>query len=95
MIKSLKNVLITGAGGSIGSEICRQLISLKVKRLIMLDNSENNLYQINLEAEKISDSNIELIPILGNACDSFFIESILKHLKVILFIMQLLINTFL
>ena len=75
-------ILITGAGGSIGSEICRQLISLKVKRLIMLDNSENNLYQINLEAEKISDSNIELIPILGNACDSFFIESILKQHKV-------------
>ena len=75
-------ILITGAGGSIGSEICRQLISLKVKRLIMLDNSENNLYQINLEAEKISDSNIELIPILGNACDSFFIESILKQYKV-------------
>ena len=45
-------ILITGAGGSIGSEICRQLIKLKVKRLIMLDNSENNLYQINLEAEK-------------------------------------------
>ena len=75
-------ILITGAGGSIGSEICRQLISLKIKRLIMLDNSENNLYQINLEAEKISDSNIELIPILGNACDSFFIESILKQYKV-------------
>ena len=75
-------ILITGAGGSIGSEICRQLISIKVKRLIMLDNSENNLYQINLEAEKISDSNIELIPILGNACDSFFIESILKQYKV-------------
>ena len=75
-------ILITGAGGSIGSEICRQLISIKVKRLIMLDNSENNLYQINLEAEKISDSNVELIPILGNACDSFFIESILKQYKV-------------
>ena len=58
------------------------MIFVLMKRLIMLDNSENNLYQINLEAEKISDSNIELIPILGNACDSFFVESILKQHKV-------------
>ena len=48
----------------------------------MLNNNENNLYQINLEAEKILNSNIEIIPILGNACDSFFVESILKKYKV-------------
>ena len=41
-----KNVLVTGAGGSIGSEICRQLISCKIKNLILLDISEFNMYQI-------------------------------------------------
>ena len=41
-----KNVLVTGAGGSIGSEICRQLISCKIKNLIFLDISEFNIYQI-------------------------------------------------
>ncbi len=76
------SILITGAGGSIGSEICRQLISLNIRRLIMLDNSENNLYEINLEAKKISRSNIELIPILLNADESKEIEEILKKYEV-------------
>ncbi len=75
-------ILITGAGGSIGGEICRQLITLKAKRLVMLDNCESNLYQINLEIEKISKSNIELVPVLGNACDLKFIKDIFQKYEV-------------
>ena len=41
-----KTVLVTGAGGSIGSELCRQLIELKPARLILVDNSENSLFEI-------------------------------------------------
>ena len=75
-------ILVTGAGGSIGSEICRQIIRIKAKRLIMLDSNENNLYQINLEIEKVAKSKVELIPLLGNACDKRFTEEICIKYKV-------------
>jgi len=44
-----KNILITGAGGSIGSELSRQIIKLSPKKVILMDNSEYNLYNIHLE----------------------------------------------
>lgn len=46
-----KTILVTGAGGSIGSEICRQAVRFGAKRLIMVDNSEYNLYKITDELE--------------------------------------------
>ena len=53
-----KTILVTGAGGSIGSEICRQCEKFNVKHLIMLDHSEYNLYTIN---EEIKDTKTTLI----------------------------------
>ncbi len=50
-----KTVLITGAGGSIGSELVRQCIKFKVKQLILLDHSEYNLYQIEQEVADKAD----------------------------------------
>ncbi|MCB0882208.1 MAG: polysaccharide biosynthesis protein [Thermoleophilia bacterium] len=44
-----KIVMVTGAGGSIGSELCRQVAALGVRRLVMVDHSENNLFEIDLE----------------------------------------------
>ncbi|MCW8444237.1 polysaccharide biosynthesis protein [Fluoribacter gormanii] len=44
-----KRVLVTGGGGSIGSELCRQILALKPKSLAIVENSEFNLYQIELE----------------------------------------------
>lgn len=59
-----KTILVTGAGGSIGSEICRQCEKFGAKKLILLDHSEYNLYKI---AEEIN--NIESIPVMQSVVD--------------------------
>jgi FlaA1/EpsC-like NDP-sugar epimerase len=79
-----KSVLVTGAGGSIGSELCRQIITHQPKRLILFEISEFQLYAIEKELEGIVD-NLELIPILGsvadkqrigNVCEAFDVQTI-------------------
>lgn len=60
-----KTVLVTGAGGSIGSELCRQIMRLKPNELILLDQSEFALYQIHLELTQDSH-HIQLVPVLGS-----------------------------
>ncbi|WP_415407173.1 polysaccharide biosynthesis protein [Sulfurovum sp. CS9] len=57
-----KVVLITGAGGSIGSEIARQCVQFGVRKLILIDNSEYNLYSIEQELE--NSDNMELVVVL-------------------------------
>jgi len=64
-----KIVMVTGAGGSIGSELCRQIILLKPKTLILFEASEFMLYNIETELSKLADQhalNVEIIPIIGN-----------------------------
>jgi FlaA1/EpsC-like NDP-sugar epimerase len=67
-----KVVLITGAGGSIGSEIARQAFLLKPKVLLLIDNSEHALYQINEELKRSNPSLLlesKIIPLLASVCD--------------------------
>lgn len=74
-----KTVLITGAGGSIGSELCRQVISQKPKQLILLEQSEIALYQIQQELEGIADSHgVTVKAILGSVLDKARIQKILS-----------------
>jgi FlaA1/EpsC-like NDP-sugar epimerase len=65
-----KCVLVTGAGGSIGSELCRQIIRLSPSRLILFELSEFALYNIERELDEVSVRerlNVEIVPLLGSA----------------------------
>ena len=73
-----KVVLVTGAGGSIGSEICRQIILLNPTKLILFDNSEYNLYQIEQQLCILKPPGLEIVSILGSVTDKLRIQSTLE-----------------
>ena len=77
-----KVVLVTGAGGSIGSELCRQLLLLKPKRLILYDINEYSLYQINFELEEIKNNKVEFFPILGSVRDRHRLSQLCQYFDV-------------
>ncbi|SFR36075.1 polysaccharide biosynthesis protein [Litoreibacter janthinus] len=65
-----RRVLITGAGGSIGSELCRQIILCGPQRLTLLDHSEFALYEISRELVPLAEMHgVELVTRLGSVCD--------------------------
>jgi FlaA1/EpsC-like NDP-sugar epimerase len=67
-----KSVVVSGAGGSIGSELCRQIIQLGPKRIVLLELSEYALYTIDQELRnyvRTHDLNIEIIPFIGSVGD--------------------------
>lgn len=70
-----KTILITGAGGSIGSELCRQIIKYNPSRMVLFDIYENNLYDIELELKSIY-KHIEIDAIVGSVRDLKKLESV-------------------
>jgi FlaA1/EpsC-like NDP-sugar epimerase len=80
-----KRVLVTGAGGSIGSELCRQLLSGGVSRLYLLGHGENSIYQIDRELRLLQEEGVgekaNIVPVLGDLKDAAYIDYILGHLK--------------
>ncbi len=73
-----KNILITGAGGSIGSELCMEILKHKPKKLFMLEISEINLFNL-MNKLKEKKLNLKIIkPILGDCNDKYFLENYFK-----------------
>ena len=83
LIKNInsKTVLVTGAGGSIGSELCRQIVRLKPNKLILLEFNEFALYKIYEELIKLN-KNLEIISLLVNVQDQTKLEEIFETFKV-------------
>jgi FlaA1/EpsC-like NDP-sugar epimerase len=86
MLKNIQHkiVLVTGAGGSIGSELCRQIIKAQPAKILLLDHSEFNLYKIESELSKLvrasSHSNEEkIIPILASVKDENQLKKIFSQ----------------
>ncbi|MDC0996084.1 polysaccharide biosynthesis protein, partial [Pseudomonadales bacterium] len=75
---SQKSVLVTGAGGSIGSELCRQVIARHPKTLVLFEQSEIALYSIERELSEYGSS-CKVIAMLGNVQNEEFLFSTLKY----------------
>ena len=77
-----KPILVTGGGGSIGSELCRQIVKYKPSRLIILDIYENNLYNIEIELKSNPDnSDVEIVPIIGSVRDKKRLENVFEKYR--------------
>ena len=71
-------ILVSGAGGSIGSELCRQLLACRPAKLVLYELTELALYTVNLELCQLAqDMEIEIVPILGSIADERMVRTVL------------------
>lgn len=71
-----KTVLVTGAGGSIGSELCHQILQTNPKQLLLLEMSEFALYKVHQELSQVAVGT-SLVPLLGSVCDEVRVQDIM------------------
>lgn len=76
-----RRILITGAGGSIGSELCRQLIACRPHCIVLLEHSELALYNIEKEMRDLA-SDLTIVPVLGSICDDATVRQVLAKYKI-------------
>ncbi len=75
-----KIILVTGAGGSIGSELCCQILRFSPKLIILFDAGEENLYSIQMKLEHEHNFN-NIVPVLGKVQDQGLLELVFQHYK--------------
>ena len=75
-----KRVLVTGGAGSIGSEICRQVARFQPDLIAVFDNSENNLYRLELEMKQ-KYPHVTFIPVIGSIQDRARVGQVFGHLR--------------
>ena len=76
------NICIIGAGGSIGSELSRQILKLNPSEIILIERNEPSLYKLNYELSKLNDGNISVKSILGSARNYKLIHKIFVEHKI-------------
>jgi len=80
-----KSVLVTGAGGSIGSELCRQILRIRPKTLVLFELSEVALYTIDKELESMAKQlgiDCRIVPLLGSVQEEARVREVLEHFDV-------------
>ncbi|AGI38262.1 nucleoside-diphosphate sugar epimerase [Thermoclostridium stercorarium subsp. stercorarium DSM 8532] len=86
-----KVVLVTGGGGSIGSELCRQIASFEPKRLVMLDNYENSLHDVYIELTR-KYPELDIMPVIANIREMDRMEEVFDTFRPNMCFMPQLIN---
>lgn len=76
-----KTILVTGAGGSIGSEICRQVCKFQPERILLLGHGENSIYLIHQELSNMYKDKIEIIPLIADVQNSTRMSEIMNEYK--------------
>ena len=76
-------VLVSGAGGSIGSELCRQVLECMPSKIVLYELSELALYQVHQEIQQLAEgSGIQIVPILGSVTDARQVRRVLSEHKI-------------
>lgn len=76
-----KTILVTGAGGSIGSEICRQVCKFEPRKIILLGHGENSIYLINQELTNLYNNKIEIIPVIADVQNKVRLQEVMMKYK--------------
>ena len=76
-----KTILVTGAGGSIGSEICRQVCKFEPQKIILLGHGENSIYLIHQELNNTFGNKIEFIPIIADVQHKERLQEVMRMYK--------------
>lgn len=78
---SHKTILVTGAGGSIGSEICRQVCKFEPSKIILLGHGENSIYLINQELINLYKNKIEIIPVIADVQNKARLQEVMMKYR--------------